>query len=476
MDKNIVVFENLKICSETETILNSIDLTISKGERIAITGESGSGKSTFSRALIGFVPKGLKCLSGNIKVDQMDVIKNGVVSDNLIKARRLISRLDQDPAASLTPTMTIKSLVTELSPFPEELALEKGKRALELFDLPSDDEMLSAYPSELSGGQRRRVALARTLSKEPKIIILDEPTVGLDYKTKQLVIELLQKLIDQSNATLILITHDLEVAKYLCEKVIAIDSGKVKTIDINQEIPINSNIKKNKRADKNSSILRVENLSIAPPSYKEPIIENFSLTLHKGEAIGIIGPSGSGKTTLAKTLLGLWPRLSGKVYIDDYLLPPLLEQWDKNSRGKIGWVPQDPSTSINPAIKLGTAFNRARKRNSNRQNHNGFSDMELMELMKLPLEWEQRYPKELSGGQLQRFAIARALVGGAKLIIMDEVTASLDNNMRDDICELFCEIKKTTPLLVITHDDKVVNAVCDSSIELDEWTGCFISR
>ena len=212
--------------------------------------------------------------------------------------------------------------------------------------------------------------------------------------------------------------------------------------------------------------IRDRSLTAGAPGLADPPVTGLDLDVLEGEAVALTGPSGSGKSTVARTLVGLWPRRDGEVTVAGMALPAKLDDWPRSARGTIGWVPQDPATSVNPAWSLGRSLARARTR-AVRLGGAGTGVKEAAELVGLPPGWETRRPRQLSGGQLQRFAIARVLVSGARLLVLDEVTSSLDATTRDAICEVLAEVRKRIPMLVITHDPAVI-ARCDREIRLND--------
>ncbi|MDO5689139.1 MAG: ATP-binding cassette domain-containing protein [Tissierellia bacterium] len=462
----VVCVDRLSIQSKDQSILAGLSLCVYPAERVSIVGYSGTGKSTLALALLGYVAPGLSIKGGSVKICGLDVIEDGHIrSKGQLRAiRRRIGRMDQDPAASLTPTHKIRRLIRQLSPV-REIDTEQIQRALELFSLPTDDDFLDRYPAELSGGQRRRVALARILLRQPELLILDEPTAGLDVVTRDAVVSQVKTLQEQLKCALLLITHDPCVAYQLCNRQLVLDRGEL--VEQDRLKPIareDQNITIRPRIVTDSPVLSVKGLVASPPALLEAPVQSLSFEIHSGEALALIGQSGSGKSTIARTLIGLWPRRGGKVYLQGVSLPEKLESWPTPFRGRLGWVPQDPVTSFNPILELGLSIQRAYDRRKN----DNFSIDEAIHLVGLDdLDWKRRKPKEVSGGQLQRIAIARALVGGAQVLILDEVTTSLDPTTRSKLCKLLVEIKKKIPLIVITHDPEVVNMVCDRCVSLD---------
>ena len=539
----MIAITDLTITSAAGAVLDAINLQVRGGERVAIVGPSGSGKSTLALSVLGYIAPGLHLASGSVRlsgelsggfpdaVAVVDAAHHRPKYSTLRKVRRGIGRVDQDPAASLTPTFRVRRLVTEFAgPDVDDAAVQA---AMETFGLPATEEFLRRFPAELSGGQRRRVALARTLMKRPQLLILDEPTSGLDPQTTAKVLELVQILVARLNCTVLTITHQLEIIPAVADRVVRLEAGRI-TSDVlvpaggglgvgPDEVPGNepgeaqgraaggdvpggdvavssgsaegvkatrqgSGSQRGSGSRKASSssktpLLTVRSLSAGAPTLAEPVVRDLSFALSAHEALAITGRSGAGKTTIARTLLGLWPRFGGEVVFDGTALPARLEAWPRSLRGALGWVTQDPVTAVNPALTLGVSMHRAEARargifarangHADQRGKDGvendgasLSADEAARLVGLPEDWSQRYPRQLSGGQIQRFALARALAVNRRLIILDEVTSSLDPATRDSLCEVLLRIKDHAALLVITHDPEVVRAVCEREIIL----------
>lgn len=455
----MIEIREISIFNKQKQILDELNLTVEKGERISILGKSGEGKSTLAFALLGEISEGLFLESATIKINDDLVIKNGLVSKSkdLQTIRSKIGHLDQDPAASLTPTMKIKCILKELAVNKKNFDKE-CKEILKKFNLPVDEKFLNKYPKELSGGQKRRVALARILLRKPKLLILDEPTSGLDENTREQVLELLNLLISELQATVITITHDKYVADSLSAKHYKLTKGKLEVLELEpnkEELSVNNKSNPNK----NNIILEVKNLTAKAPLLNNPPIKDFSFCLYEGEILGLTGQSGSGKTTVIKSILGLWPAISGEIFLKGKRIEAFYKDRSKLERQMLAYVPQDPKTSFNPAVKIGRALKRVKKSKSDLDN--------ILKKVGLSLaEIAGKFPDQFSGGQLQRLAIARALIGGSEIILLDEVTSSLDEKTKYEICDLIMNLKGQTPMILVCHDHEVINRLCDRYVDL----------
>jgi peptide/nickel transport system ATP-binding protein len=457
--RNMIEICDLTIRNRQKTMISSLNFSLREGDSLSILGPSGIGKSTLSFAVLGEIAEGLFLESGTVRVDGKPVIQNGrpVKERDLRLIRRIIGHLDQDPAASLTPTLKIRQLLRELSA-DKKTFKEECKEILKTFDLPTDHAFLNRYPGEISGGQKRRLALARVLLRRPKLLILDEPTAGLDDETRENVLGLLNVLIAKLKATVLVITHDRYVAKTLSSKFCLMADGTLKAIGINEgEIP-KGNVASGRQNTK--IILDVKGLTAKAPLLDKPPVKDFSFCVYEGEVLGLMGPSGSGKTTVVRSLLGLWPPLEGDIIFKQKKLAIDYRLRSEAEIDALAWVPQDPKTSFNPAVKLDKAMRRANK---------GKHDIDdvLAGVGLSGADIKGVYPDQLSGGQLQRLAIARALLGGAEFLLLDEVTSSLDEKTKDDICDLIIRLKSRISMLLVTHDRNVAYQVCDRLLDLN---------
>jgi len=218
--KSVKGFKSL--IKRVEIVLRDISFTVEKGERVAIIGESGSGKTTILRVILGL----LKPISGKVLIYGKDLYS--LPSDQRLQILRRIGYVPQDPYKSLNPVLKIKYIVGE----PLEAAgvewryIEKrARKVLKIVGLPQS--ILNDTAEELSGGMRQRVLIARAIIAEPEILVLDEPTSALDVSIQAQIINLLNSIYNTFKVTMITVTHDLGVAQYLADRLIILKSGKI---------------------------------------------------------------------------------------------------------------------------------------------------------------------------------------------------------------------------------------------------------
>ncbi|WP_250229269.1 ABC transporter ATP-binding protein [Anaeropeptidivorans aminofermentans] len=203
--------------------VNSVDFMLRKGELCALVGESGSGKSTFSRLLTGLIPP----TSGDILLDGKSISANEWRRNKALCSR--IQLVLQDGKSSLDPRFTIYEIIAEpirnLKKCSKTEERQKIEKLIEEMELPA--ECLGRKPSELSGGQQKRVCIARALAAEPEIIIFDEAVSGLDVLVRKSILDLLKRLHCTQNLAYLFITHDMDVALYLANRILVMKDGNI---------------------------------------------------------------------------------------------------------------------------------------------------------------------------------------------------------------------------------------------------------
>ncbi len=484
MSESLLKIEALNVSfttyGRTRQVLRDISLTVAAGERVALIGETGSGKSVTAKAIIGTLPKNAAINSGVISVAGRDVLKMQRREREALKGTAF-SLIMQDPLSSFNPVFKIGTHLDDVMRFADKrdgIRSSKAERrtriaaVLRRVQLADAERVMNAYPSELSGGMRQRVLIGLALLHQPKLLIADEPGTALDVTTQDEILNLINQLVIEENMALLMITHNLGVVRKVADRVVVMHHGDIVEVGPCREIltaphqpytkalldavpPLYGERVTDLSQSDGAPIVRVEGLNKIygrKPGFHA--VRDVNLTLHQGEIFGLAGESGSGKTSVARIIMDLSSPTSGSVTID--------APAPGRGRRLTQMVYQNPGTSLNPkrnvqqtlALPLKSIGMDAPAREARMK--------QLMDLVRLPQSYLAKYPHELSGGQKQRVAIARALAAEPKILILDEPTAALDVSVQKTVIELLLQLREELGLtyLMISHDLSLIRNFC----------------
>ncbi|MFN3954835.1 MAG: ABC transporter ATP-binding protein [Pararhodobacter sp.] len=483
---SLIRVDNLSLTIHGTPILRDVGFDIPKGKVFGLVGESGSGKSMTSLALMKLLPEGAR-RSGQAMMDGRDLFALDERAMCAIRGNQ-IGMIFQEPMTALNPVQTIGDQVAETlvvhgaATRREALALAREK--LDRVGLDGARFPLDRYPHELSGGQRQRVCIAMAVALRPRLLIADEPTTALDVTTQAQILDLLRGLVEEEGMSLLLITHDLAVVSGLADHVAVMQHGHIveqgptealfrtRAHDYTRRLfAASSHVPGRVPMAEDTPLLQVREVvreyalprrSLFGPAPRLRAVNGVSLTLRKGESLGLVGESGCGKSTLTRAILGLEATQQGSITLDGEpvqagrRMPPSL-------RARVQVVFQDPYGSFNPRHKVARLVAEPFHLAPVDARTARESVAESLEAVGLQASDMDKYIHEFSGGQRQRIAIARALIIRPKLIVLDEAVSALDVRVRAQILDLLADLQARFGLsyLFISHDLGVVRAITD---------------
>lgn len=478
-------------------VLHDVSLRVGKGERVALIGQSGSGKTVTMRAIIGTLPiPPAKIEGGVIQFEGRDLLQMAKVERNRLKGTG-ISIIMQDPLLSFNPVLTIGRQMDDIVRYADVRLGSKrnsGLRKATILDtlqkvrLPDGAQIYDAYPMMLSGGMRQRVLIAMALLNKPRLLIADEPGTALDVTTQKEILKLLNQLVKEENLSLLLITHNLGVVREISDRVYVMENGHIVEEATRKDIfeqprhaytkklmtsvlPLYGkrvrNFENNRQSNPKIEIQGVTKefrgkVSFFSKKYRVVrAVDNVNLQIENGDIFGIAGESGSGKTTLAKMLLALHSPTDGQIKIDGRSLSNFSNS--REFRRLIQIVYQNPGSSLNPKRTVTQALTVPLKFCGYDSTQIKSRISELLDMVDLPKSYASMYPHELSGGQKQRVAIARALSVNPKILVLDEPTSALDVLIQNTVIELLLRLREELNLtyVFISHDLSLMRNFCN---------------
>ena len=569
---------------QTVQVLRNVSLEMERGETLGLVGESGCGKTTFGMSLLGHLRPGGQVIAGSVRFEGVDLF--GLAPGELAKIRgQRVAVIPQSASSALTPTMRVGEQIAEVLTLHLSLtgaALEK--RVLELLTqarLPLVKQLSRRFPHELSGGQLQRVAIAMGLAGKPELLVLDEPTTGLDVTTQAHILDLLREIQESTGTAMLYISHDMGAIARVCDRLAVMYAGEIVedgTIDDVFADPIHpytrgllssvprlsypglpqamagrppapgddtpgcSFASRCAFADETCSTIAPTLQPIERPGQTghwaqchhwqrvvagevtgqmrdlkagtdravepEPLLElaevdityakrglaallarwrgaleppatvsRFSITIHRGETLALVGESGSGKSTIARAIAGLMSPRGGRISFGEENLAAEVESRRAEVHHKIQIIFQNPDASLNPrhTVKqildapLRLYFEMDRDERLKRSSA-------LLEEVRLTPRYLERHPGQMSGGEKQRVAVARAFAAEPDLVLCDEVTSALDVSVQAAVLELLAGLQadRGVAYLFISHDLAVVRAIADKVAVLYQGRMCEI--
>ena len=506
----VLSVEDLVVSYETRhgrhQVVHGVSFEVARGEVVALVGESGSGKTSIAQSVVGLLPGNGRLEGGRITLGDTDLTALGDRALRGVRGRR-IGLVPQDPNNSLNPVRRIGESVAEVlrvHGWGTQPAIEA--RVLELLDEVGLDEparRARQYPHQLSGGMKQRALIAAAIALNPELVIADEPTSALDVTVQRRVLDLIDAVRRDHDAAMLLVTHDLGVARERADRIVVLRDGRIveqgptRTVTAHPRDPYTRTLLAEADLLHGATRLgapRVRSADRAPQPAADrdaataaaPAIEvvdlvqeydagrgrapfravdGVSLSVPAGTTHAIVGESGSGKTTTARTVVGVARPTSGRVQVAGIDVTAAGRRETRALRRRVQLVLQNPYSSLDPRQPVGDAIaeplanfrigDRAERRRR---------VADALDRVALPAGLAGRLPRELSGGQRQRVAIARALVIEPEVVVLDEPVSALDVTVQAQILRLLAELQEDLGLtyLFVSHDLGVVAHLSDT--------------
>ena len=464
---------------------SNVSLRIAPGEVLSLIGPSGAGKSSLAASLLGLLPGA--AVTGRAMWSGQGGAMRDLVALRPAALRHLrgreISMIFQDPASTLNPVLSVERQVGEAMRTHLGLGAAAARaRSIQLLaraGMPDPEGCLAAYPHQLSGGMRQRVAIAAALSCGPRLLIADEPTTALDAPLRAGILDLLDSYRRETGMALLLITHDMRSVQRMGGRVAVMEAGRIVEEGVAREVfaaPRHACTRALVDAARlppppamaapSAPLLRLEDVTVRYGN-AAPAVSAADLVISPGETLALVGASGSGKSSLARAALGLERLAGGAVHWGARDVAQMTRREVHGARTSIQMVFQDPATALEPRRQLGRQVadplrNYARPVST--------AQIEaLFAQVGLAPELMQRFPHEVSGGQRQRAAIARALVLNPDILVVDEGLSALDTVQAASLLRLLRDeqTRRGLAMLFVTHDLRAARSIAHRIAVMD---------
>ena len=478
------------------SLIKDLDFSIDRGEVIGIIGFSGSGKSLTALSIMGLATMVEELsVSGTITFDNKIISKYEISSWQQIRGKD-IAIIFQNPLSALNPLIPCIEQIKEcilthqpglsndqINALTDDLLLKT--------ELHNVDNIKWAYPHQLSGGQLQRVVIAMAISNRPKLIIADEPTSSLDTSNAESIIQMLVNLCRVENTALMFITHDLKIIEDIADSILFISDGKkIDHVSISEyrsgrisreledyKASVDRSDFRNTLPENAKEVLRIESIykSFSKKNHffkteakDSQILNDVSLSVRKGEMLGILGNSGSGKTTLAKIISGLLLADSGRLFLNGKEYKAQLLDNDRELRKKIQMVLQDAASSLQPKMKIYQQWEEVARIYKASEKIDAVIEYWLGQTG-LSSDILDKYPYQLSGGQQQRVALVKPLLTDPDIICFDETLSALDSYHQNMAIDLIIKIQEEIGFsgIFITHDVRLLQRIAHRAIRIE---------
>jgi len=480
--KPLLETRDLSVAFGDKTVLHGVSLQLRPDEVLGIVGETGAGKSVLARALIDLLPGKGRISGGTVQIGGHELRQMSAGELRQLRGGG-VALIGTDAKSLLDPVRPVGEQVADVLRAHKGLSAGAAHdAAVSLFakvGIVDPEKRAQAYPHQLSGGMAQRVIIAMALIAEPRVILADDATLGLDATIQVQVLDLLVTRCREAGMGAIIITHDLGIVARYCDRVAIMREGRIveegatagflnhPATAYGAELLASARARpapmvRSGRAQqpaKAPALLEVVNLVKhfpTPSGHVVKAVDDVSFAVPRGETLALVGESGSGKTTVGQCLVRLLGSDRGRVRFDGRDILTLPDRDFRPLRRNIQMVFQEPYVALNPrwtvarliaeplALDPTMTSPTARKARV----------LEMLDLVRLPARLAETYPHALTAGEQKRVGMARALATRPDFVVFDEPTTALDIRVRAQIIDLVRELQREMHLatLFITHD------------------------
>ena len=468
--------------------VKNVSFSLERGQILSLVGESGSGKTTVIRGILGLLSGTGRITDGELRFDGTDLRALSKKQMQHLRGRD-IAMIFQDAGLAMDPIVPIGKQFVEYIQVHQDLADSAAKELacewLSRMNLDDPHRVMESYPFELSGGMKQRAAIAMAMAQNPKLLLADEPTSALDVTVQAQVVRELQKLTEEYDTAIILVTHNMGVASYLSDQIAVMKTGEIVEYGSRDQVIFHpesdytkmllSSVPKLELSEDKlrAEISRSETLLSASGVRKEfaakqkkhrgvVAVDGVDFRLFQGECLGIVGESGCGKSTLARMIIGSYPPSGGQIALRGRQISEMNRKEQRQFCRHVQMVFQNPISSFSPRMTIGEYLYEPLRNYEKQSRAEAMKRIEkYMDAVGLPMEFMDRYPHELSGGQLQRVVIARAALLEPELIVCDEATSALDVSIQNQVADMLVDLQGQENLsyIFIGHDLALVRQI-----------------
>ncbi|WEX79319.1 ATP-binding cassette domain-containing protein (plasmid) [Sinorhizobium numidicum] len=446
-------------------------MELKPGTLSTMTGPSGVGKTSLCLALMGWMRPNVRILNGEVLLGMRQVLQMQQRQKQALWGREIL----YIPQSSATALVASRDVVSQISEFARDTAQKRGERrdllqaAFQRLEVPGFGE--DRYPHQYSGGQLQRILISTVFCATPRLIILDEPTTALHADLKAGVMRDIKARAQEIGAAALVISHELPFFAECSDQTIdlsgyVISDEKPKPVRPAPQViatPRSSHVSRSLPAEQPR--LQVDGLCVNAPSGR-PLLRDVAFQVRPGACLGVIGRSGAGKTTILRSLLGQHGDAKGTIEVDGERMPLSYSRRTLEQKRRLEYVPQSVKLHLNPALSADYLLRR-RLRQAGRD-HSDDSVVNVLGQVLLPPDYRHKRSAELSGGECQRLGIALALATNPAVLLLDEVTASLDPANAHVIADILDKHRASgnIAMLLVSHQPEIVARLASDVLEL----------